>query len=401
MSEKSLSPIDLSDFRYGLPAEKIAKFPLKERSESKLLKYEKGKITHHIFNEIAGSLNKGTLLVFNDTKVIPARIHFKKDTGALIEVFLLEPALPTNNVAEAMTVTTTCVWKCMIGNLKRWKDGQVLAINLNGKLVLRAYIADRQNQWVKFEWNDSSTFANIVEEAGKIPLPPYIDREVVIDDSTRYQTIYSHSKGAVAAPTAGLHFDDKVMLELDKKGVDKDYLTLHVSAGTFQPVKEENALDHPMHSEQIIITRENINHLLGHESIVAVGTTSMRTLESLYWYGVKLLTSDDRTFHIEKLFPYGFSDDELPERNAAINAVLAHMQSTNMARLEGKTEIFIIPGYTFKMCNGLVTNFHLPGSTLILLVAAFVGNDWHKLYEEALTNDYRFLSYGDSSLLLP
>ena len=401
ISDQSIS---LTDYTYELPESKIAKHPLPDRSASKLLAYNKGKITHENFSDIGDHISADTTLFFNDTKVIPARLYFKKETGALIEVFLLEPVSPTNDVAKAMLVKDSCQWHCMIGNLKKWKDGQVLELQMDiddQAVVIQAQIANREKQIIELSWDGDMPFVDVVTAAGKIPLPPYIDRELDENDKNRYQTVYSNHEGAVAAPTAGLHFTEEVIGQLRSNSVKINYLTLHVSAGTFQPVKVENAIDHTMHSEQVVVSLDNINAVIESEKIVAVGTTSMRTLESLYWYGVKLIKTDNPEFNIPKLFPYQFEDQELPDLKESFLAIKRHMSNLDLKIITGFTEIFIFPGYTFKVCNGLVTNFHLPGSTLILLVAAFVGEDWKTIYNEALQNGYRFLSYGDSSVLLP
>ncbi|MTI40673.1 S-adenosylmethionine:tRNA ribosyltransferase-isomerase [Fulvivirga lutimaris] len=392
--------ISLNDYTYNLPEEKIAKEPLKERSDSKLLTYKNGILGHDVFNNIAEHIPSGACLIFNNTRVIPARLFFVKDTGALIEIFLLEPLAPTNEVASAMLVKNTCVWKCMIGNLKKWKEDQALRLELHDGQQLKVKITDRQQQLVEFTWDSNEVFVHVLEAAGKIPLPPYINREVTFEDQERYQTVYSKFEGAVAAPTAGLHFDDKTLESLSKKKVDFDYLTLHVSAGTFQPIKVDNVLEHAMHSEQVVVTLENINTLLSKNFIVSVGTTSMRTLESLYWYGVKLINGETE-FFINKLYPYDHEAGVLPSKSDALEAVKRYLIEKSLTQITGQTEIFIFPGYKFRICNGLITNFHLPGSTLILLVAAFIGEDWREVYKKAIANDYRFLSYGDSSLLLP
>ncbi len=396
-----LVSISLNDYKYDLPEEKIAKVPLKNRSDSKLLTYKNGTTTHAQFHQIDKHIPDNSLLVFNNTRVIPARLHFVKDTGALIEIFLLEPIAPTTEVASAMLVKKKCDWKCMVGNLKRWKEGQILKMTLeSSETELQVELVDREEQIVSFSWPTEEEFVHVIEAAGKIPLPPYINREVTYDDQERYQTVYSQFDGAVAAPTAGLHFDQGVFDNLKQKCIQVDYLTLHVSAGTFQPIKEDNVLNHKMHGEQVIVTLANIDNLMAKDFIIAVGTTSMRTMESLYWYGVKILQGE-RDFVIEKLQPYELDKASLPSKKESLQAVKDYMLETQVNQLTGHTEIFIFPGYEFKICNGLISNFHLPGSTLILLVAAFIGEDWRHVYKEALTNNYRFLSYGDSSLLLP
>lgn len=398
--------VNPADFSYELPDERIARHPLEQRDHSKLLHYKGGEINHLRFDGLPALLPDNAFLFFNDTKVIPARIIFYKETGARIELFLLHPVAPSRMVQEAMQVEGSCVWQCMVGNYKKWKDEQVLSLDLDlgGKTVpLKARIKDREAMEIELSWEAPGVkLVDVVEAAGQVPLPPYIDREVTEEDKPRYQTVYSSNAGAVAAPTAGLHFTDEVLARLEAKGVGRDFLTLHVSAGTFQPIKAERVTEHPMHSEQILINRENLRNLLvADRFIIATGTTSMRTLESLYWYGVKLLRGEGTDFHIPKLYPYGHGDAALPAMQEAMQAVLSHMEAVGAEQITGETEIFIFPGYTFRVCQGLITNFHLPGSTLILLIAAFVGENWRKIYEEALQGGYRFLSYGDSSLLMP
>jgi S-adenosylmethionine:tRNA ribosyltransferase-isomerase len=296
-----------------------------------------------------------------------------------------------------MRSKSTCTWKCTIGNLRRWNQG-ILSKNVAG-VILTVTLVDRYAGTVKFDWNGSSNFGEILEHTGNTPLPPYLNREPDALDEERYQTVYSNRQGAVAAPTAGLHFTPAVMGMLKDKGFQMDFLSLHVSAGTFQPIKVKNAVDHEMHQEQLVFTRRNIETLIAAKTIVAVGTTSLRTLESIYWYGVKLIQDPSAKFDINQQYVY--TQDHPPKAEDALEAVRCHMQSKNIETITGETAIYIVPGYRFRLCRGLITNFHQPSSTLILLVAAFIGNDWKKVYEEALANDYRFLSYGDSSLLLP
>ncbi len=381
----------LSDFSYDLPIERIAKHPPDVRGSSRLLTYKKGDVSHHGFEDIIDLLPQDAHLVFNNTKVIPARIILHKEQGARIEIFLLEPISPSSAHEEVMITQGKCVWKCMIGNARKWKLGTELKNETLGFSAKR--VGERK---VAFEWS-GMTFSELLTEIGKIPLPPYIHREVEENDKDRYQTVYSKFDGAVAAPTAGLHFTDKILSILDQRGVQRDEVTLHVSAGTFQPIKSASIYDHPMHNEQILIEKSLIEALLTHRNTIAVGTTSMRTLESLYWYGVRL-SQGDKDFYILKDDPYTLQPIDLHQ---ALSFVLEHMNENKMEQLRGQTEIFIYPGYTFKMCKGLITNFHLPNSTLILLVAAFIGEDWRKVYEEALNKEYDFLSYGDSSLLIP
>jgi S-adenosylmethionine:tRNA ribosyltransferase-isomerase len=393
--------IHIQDFTYNLPEGNIAVHPLTTRDKSRLLVYRKGEILHASFQSLTDFLPDNSILVFNDTKVIPARIYFQKETGAAIEIFLLSPTEPSAIMAETMRSTKRCTWQCTIGNLKRWKNDQSLLKDLHG-VLLTAALVDRNKGLVEFCWNTPHSFAEVITLLGVTPLPPYIKREASRADVDRYQTIYSHYEGAVAAPTAGLHFTDQVLASLQKKGIEKDFVTLHVSAGTFQPVKTENALEHTMHQEQIVVTRKTIENLLRSDRFtIAVGTTSLRTLESLYWYGVKLLTNPGCEFVISQQDPDAGPDTLHPPREKVLQAILSYMDSQQLTYLTGNTSIFIYPGYRFKICNGLITNFHLPASTLILLVAALVGNDWKRIYDEALQHDYRFLSYGDSSLLIP
>lgn len=388
------------DYTYNLPAERIALYPMEERDASQLLVYNKGKISHARFRHLAEYLPENTLLVFNDTRVIQARLLFTKPTGSVIEVFLLTPEKPAQELHQAMQATGRCVWKCSIGNLKRWRTNPLSL--LSGDVELHAALLSRETGEVELHWKpERYTFAEILHHFGKIPLPPYIQRPEEELDEKRYQTVYSRHEGAVAAPTAGLHFTDKVFESLKEKGIEWDFVTLHVSAGTFQPIKTTDALQHIMHEEQVIISRSNLSRLLQPDKFVtAVGTTSMRTLESIYWYGVKLLQNPKADFAISQDEPYR-SLENLPEVRSALEAVINRMEELQTDTLTGRTAIYIHPGYRFRVCQGLITNFHLPGSTLILLVAAFVGNDWKKIYNEALNNGYRFLSYGDSSLLIP
>lgn len=391
--------IDIKEYTYDLPEEKIALFPLAQRDESKLLVYNAGRIDHRHFHNLPDLLPGNSFLFFNDTRVIPARLHFKKDTGATIEIFLLTPHAPAD-IPTAMQATGHCSWKCTIGNLKRWKKDSQLVKQL-GAISLNAVLRDPVEGVVEFSWSPVRSFASVIELAGETPLPPYLHRKAEKEDRARYQTIYSHHDGAVAAPTAGLHFTESVLAALKGKGIQYDFLTLHVSAGTFQPVKVNDASKHVMHSEKIVVQRTTVSALLQPDKfIVPVGTTSMRTLESLYWLGAKLLKNPDAEFIIRQE-----DADELgknaPATADALHAVLSYMDRKETDTVAGRSAIYILPGYTFRLCDALITNFHQPGSTLMLLVAAFTGNDWRSIYQEALTNNYRFLSYGDSSLLIP
>lgn len=389
--------ISINDFTYHLPDDRIALTPLAERDQSKLLVYRQGQIEHAQFSKLSDYLPSGSILFFNNTKVIPARLFFQKDTGATIEVFLLNPVAPSPIVSLAMTATHSAQWHCAIGNLKRWKENSTLHVE-TAHFALHAKLVDRTNAIVEFTWSPIDlTFSEVLEKAGSIPLPPYIKRKAEREDSERYQTVYSKEKGAVAAPTAGLHFTERVFESLKARSIVTEFLTLHVSAGTFQPVKTLNAKEHTMHAEQIIITRKNVEQLLPQERpVVAVGTTSMRSLESLFWYGVKLTHNAHADFIIHQEDAYTLAPCS---RQEALQAVLKKMDDLKTDQLIGESSIYIMPGYDFKLVDALITNFHQPGSTLILLVAAFVGGDWKKIYSDAMRNDYRFLSYGDSSLL--
>ncbi|HEV7347610.1 S-adenosylmethionine:tRNA ribosyltransferase-isomerase [Telluribacter sp.] len=395
--------IRLEDYEYQLPDASIARYPLSPRDSSRLLVYRQGNLAHHHFYNLPEYLPADALLVFNDTRVIPARAYFQKLTGATIEVLLLHPEEPTRIINESMLVRHECVWECMIGNKKRWKWGETLTTTLTiagQEVLLKASYADYEQNRVRLQWNADLTFLEVVQALGEIPLPPYLKRDTEESDKQTYQTVYARQEGAVAAPTAGLHFTEKVFEQLDAKGIRRSFLTLHVGAGTFQPIKAGTVVEHHMHAEQVVYTRELIEQLLQRTStIVAVGTTSLRSLESLYWYGVKLLRRETTDFWIEKLYPYPFAPADLPSAQEALGAILDYMDEKKLTQLVGETEIFIFPGYNFQLCRGLITNYHQPGSTLILLVAAFVGDDWKKIYREAFDKGYRFLSYGDSSLL--
>ncbi|MBN3518625.1 S-adenosylmethionine:tRNA ribosyltransferase-isomerase [Algoriphagus lutimaris] len=399
----NIPQIDLKEYEYTLPEERIARFPLEKRDSSKLLHFKNQVITHQRFSDIPNLLPEDSLLVYNNTKVIPARLIFQRETGARIEIFLLQPIAPTTVIPEIMLAKHPVIWETMIGNLKKWKDGEILQgriIYQNQEIILSAKLINRDRREVEFSWDQEQiAFVDVVEASGEVPLPPYLNRKPVAEDRDRYQTVYSQKEGAVAAPTAGLHFTNEVLEKLRKKGVKTEEVTLHVSAGTFQPIKSKNVIEHPMHSEQIHVAIDTIRNLLQHQGkIVAVGTTSVRTLESLYWYGVKLLRNDGEEFNIPKLYPYTESSVH-PHYKDSFQAILSHMEAKGIDTLVGSTEIFIFPGYQFQVVNGLITNFHQPGSTLILLIASILGNRWREIYEEALNSGYRFLSYGDSSLL--
>ncbi|MGV3557152.1 S-adenosylmethionine:tRNA ribosyltransferase-isomerase [Larkinella arboricola] len=405
MQKTRMEELQLNDFQYHLPDERIARFPLPQRDQSKLLEYRQGVIEHRSFFELPDRLPADSLLIFNNTKVIPARLHFQRATGAVIELFLLNPLPADRLVTEAMQDRQQSIWQCMIGNRKRWKPDETLSKEIRigeQTVLLRAHWHDADRSSIRFEWTGDEAFASILHEAGKIPLPPYLNRDVTEADQENYQTVYSRIEGAVAAPTAGLHFTPAVLARLEEKGIRTDYLTLHVGAGTFQPIKATDVRQHMMHTEQVVYSRQNLENLVDHRGpVIAVGTTSMRSLESLYWFGVRLLKNEPEPFLLDQHYAYSLQEADLPDRKEAIRAVLTYLQETGQPQVVAHTGIYCMPGYRFRITNGLVTNFHQPGSTLILLVAAFVGEQWRTIYNEALQNDYRFLSYGDSSLLLP
>ncbi|CAH0996339.1 S-adenosylmethionine:tRNA ribosyltransferase-isomerase [Emticicia aquatica] len=399
--------LNLEKYNYQLPDERIARFPVEPRDSSKLLVYKDLQLSEDVFYNIKNHLPRNSFLVFNNTKVIPARLFFQKINGVVIEVFLLNPVEPTNVVSQVMETTETCTWACMIGNKKRFKEKIVGKYSIrpetekfDAELELIAELVDHEKNYVKFSWNNSDlSFAEIVRFFGQIPLPPYLKRETELKDYDTYQTVYSKNDGAVAAPTAGLHFTEQVFDDLTKKGIKHDFVTLHVGAGTFQPIKVQNVVEHKMHCEQIVFDKSFIVNLLENiDFVIPVGTTSMRSLESLYWFGVKLL-SGQKEFFIEKLFPY--NQTEVFTAQESLQAILDFMTANKLFQLVGETEIFIFPSYQFRICKGIITNFHQPDSTLILLVAALVGENWQKIYDYALENNFRFLSYGDSSLLIP
>jgi S-adenosylmethionine:tRNA ribosyltransferase-isomerase len=385
--------IDINEYTYDLPAGRIALHPLEKRDQSRLLVYRKGKIEHKKFTEIADFLNVNSLLVMNNTRVIPARLRFKKASGAAIEIFLLNPVEPSPLVQEAMVTRGTSTWQCTIGNVRRWTDGMTLELQ-SGNDIIKAELVDRVKSIVRLTWTGGSTFAEIINNIGETPLPPYLKRDADEADKSRYQTVYARYEGAVAAPTAGLHFTSEILERLKAKDIIPAYVTLHVGAGTFMPVKTDNAIEHPMHEEQVVVGKELLRQLLSDRKIVSVGTTSVRVLESIYWYGCKLEKDRDAEFVISQDDAYRV--DAIDVRKSLQN-VLNRLGPADS--IGGKTSIYIYPGYKFHLCEALVTNFHQPGSTLMLLVAAFIGADWKKVYDEALANDYRFLSYGDSSLL--
>lgn len=396
----------IEDYTYELPDEQVAKYPLEVRDASKLLIYKKGTIKEDTYRNLSDHIPENTLLVFNQTKVVYARLLFKKPTGGIIEAFCLEPHEQYADIQTAMLQKGKVWWKCMVGGAGKWKDGMVLELhNEQPGFILRAFIVERgQGTFIlELSWdNDSMSFAEVLHHAGKVPLPPYLHREAEVSDEERYQTIYAKEEGSVAAPTAGLHFTERVMESLQQKNIDTAFVTLHVGAGTFKPVKSDTMQEHDMHAEWLEVERKTIEILLSHlpTGIVAVGTTSMRTLESLYWIGAKLAMNkpiDISGIAITQWEPY--EDDKDISAESALRSILSYMDKVQINRLVTRTQILIAPGYKVRIVKGLVTNFHQPQSTLLLLVSALIGNQWRTVYYYALANQYRFLSYGDGCLL--
>ncbi|WP_346709608.1 S-adenosylmethionine:tRNA ribosyltransferase-isomerase [Phocaeicola salanitronis] len=398
--------IHISDYNYNLPDERIAKFPLPVRDQSKLLVYRNGEISETRFTSLPDYVEPGTLMIFNNTKVIQARLHFRKETGALIEIFCLEPIQP-NDYALNFQQTEHAAWLCMIGNLKKWKEGTLTRrMTVKGQDITLAATrgeARGTSHWVDFTWdNPGVTFADILEMFGELPIPPYLNRETQESDKETYQTVYSKIKGSVAAPTAGLHFTQRVLDALRAKGADLEEVTLHVGAGTFKPVKSKEIEGHEMHTEYISVSKGSIEKLIAHEGkALAVGTTSVRTLESLYYIGVTLSQHPDAQeadLHVRQWQPY----ETHPTLSAteALKHILHYMERHRLDALHTSTQIIIAPGYEYKVVKRMITNFHQPQSTLLLLVSAFIKGDWKRIYDYALSHDFRFLSYGDSSLLI-
>ena len=404
---KDTKHIKISEFNYPLPDERIAKFPLSVRDESKLLVYRQGEVSEDRFTSLPDYLESGEMMVFNNTKVIQARLHFRKETGAMIEVFCLEPIEP-NDYVLSFQQTQKCSWLCMVGNLKKWKEGALKReVEVKGRTItLTATRGECRgtSHWIDFEWNDNTlTFADVLEAVGELPIPPYLNRETQESDKQTYQTVYSKIKGSVAAPTAGLHFTERVLKALDDKGIDREELTLHVGAGTFKPVKSEEIEGHEMHTEYISVNRRTIEKLIAHGGkTIAVGTTSVRTLESLYYIGILIHQNPEANqeeLHVKQWMPYEPHPALTPVES--LQGILTYLDRHGMEALHTSTQIIIAPGYEYKIVKKIVTNFHQPQSTLLLLVSAFVKGDWKKIYDYALSHDFRFLSYGDSSLLIP
>lgn len=393
----------IEDYNYPLPDERIAKYPLSERDSSKLLRYENGKVSEYVFRDIPGLLPDNAIMVFNDTKVVSARLHFVRPTGARIEIFCLQPVKPEEyNLSFA--ATDSCTWKCVIGNAKKWKgdvlslynpqeDDAVTALNMRAELVSR----EGETGIVRFSWDAGHPFSRVLEICGTIPIPPYLNRESEALDVERYQTLYAKIRGSVAAPTAGLHFTEKVLEEIKARGIDMETVCLHVGAGTFLPVKDSEVSKHSMHREPFVVSLDFLKDILeSGKKIIAVGTTSVRTLESLYYAGVSCIEKGHPE-DVEQWAPY--TREYEPTTREAIAALVKYLEDNSLTELKVGTRIIIVPGFKFRLVDVLVTNFHQPESTLILLVSAFVGGDWRTIYDYALSHDFRFLSYGDSSLL--
>ncbi len=418
MHPKNLS---IADFTYSLPENKIANYPLAERDASKLLVYKEGNITEDTYKNIASHIPENSLLIFNDTKVVEARLLFQKPTGGVIEIFCLEPHEQYTDITTAMLQQGKVLWQCLVGGASKWKHGQVLkkiVYAFNKEIILQAvYTEKRTDSFViELSWSEKEmSFAELLHHAGAIPLPPYIKRKAETSDSERYQTIYAHFDGSVAAPTAGLHFTDAIFNTLKEKNILTDFVTLHVGAGTFKPVKSETMEQHEMHAEFIDVTKETIEKIIEHldKTIIPVGTTSMRTIESLYWLGVKARKAEPDSYRVRSVLTepeqssglqlqqweaYDIAEQNIPSAEA-LQSLLSWMEKNKTERLITKTRIIIAPGYKPRIAKALITNFHQPQSTLLLLVAALIGRDWRKVYDHALQNDFRFLSYGDGCLL--
>ncbi len=408
--------ISIQDYTYSLPEERIAKYPLEERDSSKLLVYKEGKITEALYKNISRHLPANSLLVFNNTKVVEARLLFQKPTGGVIEIFCLEPHEQYPDITSAMLQKEKVLWQCLVGGVSKWKQGQLLEkrIQHNGQeIILKAgYVEKRNDSFIiELSWSPGElSFAEILHFAGAIPLPPYIKRIPEKSDNERYQTVYAHTDGSVAAPTAGLHFTENIFNSFKEKNIETNFVTLHVGAGTFKPVKADTMQEHDMHAEWIDVSKSTIENILKNldSTIIAVGTTSLRTIESLYWLGVKQLevsglefgVKSENAVSVSQWEPYELMEKNISSKDA-LQSLLKWMNENKMNRFVTKTQILIAPGYEFKITKGLITNFHQPQSTLLLLVAALIGKEWRDVYNYALQNDFRFLSYGDGSLLYP
>ena len=399
--------LSISGYTYHLLEHKIAEYPLSRRDESKLLVYKNGSISNDIYKNIAAHLPEGSLLVFNNTRVVEARILFQKSTGGVIEIFCLEPHERYTDITSAMQQKSNVWWQCLVGGASKWKRGQVLKKIIyayNKEILLQAVYVEKtkDNFVIELSWTDAEmTFAELLHHAGAIPLPPYIKRKTEQSDVERYQTIYAQEEGSVAAPTAGLHFTEHIFKSLEEKKIQKNFVTLHVGAGTFKPVKSDILDQHEMHAEFIDVSLKTIESIKANagNNVISVGTTSLRTIESLYWLGVKIAMDNPHDIpHLQQWDPYDFSIQDMPA-DEALSHLSNWMKLHSLERLITKTSIIIAPGYTFRIAKALITNFHQPNSTLLLLVAAITGQDWRKIYDHALQQDYRFLSYGDGCLL--
>ena len=395
--------INIKDYNYELPDSRIAKYPLEERDQSKLLEFRDSCITEHIFRDLPGLLPDNAIMVFNDTKVVPARLHFRRESGASIEVFCLEPHLPVEyNVNFAST--GQCEWRCIVGNVKKWKGDVLRLDNPDGDesvslMNLRAELVERQGETsiVRFCWDNGAAFSAVLEACGRIPIPPYLNRDTESIDSERYQTLYAKYRGSVAAPTAGLHFTDAVLEAIRNRGIDTETVCLHVGAGTFLPVKSDNVAEHRMHREPFSVSLDFLMKLRhGGHQVIAVGTTSVRTLESLYYVGVGIIEEGEAK-DVDQWAPYAREYDYSLEES--LDAIIDYLKARGETSLRVGTRIIIVPGFRFRVVDVLVTNFHQPQSTLLLLISAFIGGEWKPVYEYALAHSFRFLSYGDSSLL--
>ena len=395
--------IHIEDYNYGLEDSRIAKYPLPERDASKLLHYKAGKVEERVFRELPDLIYPNALMVFNDTRVVPARLHFQRESGAHIEIFCLEPVNPVE-YNTAFAATDTCSWKCVIGNAKKWKNDVLRLYNPDENpaiqaLDLRAVLEGRDGKTgtVRFSWQGGYPFSRVLEMAGTVPIPPYLNRETEAVDQERYQTLYARVRGSVAAPTAGLHFTEAVLEALDAKGVERETVCLHVGAGTFLPVKSSLVSEHPMHREPFVVSKKLLKELVRkNRPVIAVGTTSVRTLESLYYIGVSVIESG-RPADVAQWAPY--ERDYAYSTEESLQALVDYLDRENLDQLVAGTRIIIVPGFRFRIVSKMVTNFHQPESTLILLISAFVDGDWRTIYDYALSHDFRFLSYGDSSFL--
>ncbi len=396
--------IDIQDYDYSLAEDRIAKYPLPQRDESKLLVWTDGVIQDLSFSDIPDLVNNDALVVYNDTKVIYSRLFFKKETGSIIEIFCLEPHSPSE-INSAFSACGRAEWKVMIGNNRRWKTGDLSKKEIieSREVELKVRKKERVGRdWiVEFEWNDDLSFAEILSNMGIIPLPPYLNREADQSDNTDYQTVYAESQGSVAAPTAGLHFTDSILSRLRSKGIGLSPITLHVGAGTFKPVSTDSIQEHGMHNEKILIGRNLVESLLVAKHILSVGTTTTRTLESLYWYGVEILEGRQKENEIKISQWQPYQNPCNYTRQESIKAILDYMDNAGLDHIYGETQLIIVPSYKFRMIDTLLTNFHQPKSTLLLLVSALIGKEWKKVYTHALDNEYRFLSYGDACLFRP